>query len=289
MINKMPLKKLAVSPGFNREVTPYSAQSQWWDGDHVRVRMGYLENIGGYVPFSNNEFQGVARSLYAWSSLLGIGTHLKYYVMQGGMPFDITPLRATNTLTNPFTAIDGSAIINVYDVGHGCVTGDFVTFSGASGLGGNIIADELNSEFQVVVLDASTYTIEVGVTANSTDAAGSPGGGTVTAEYQVHVGSDIQVPLSGWSAGAWGVGTWGIGVADFVTLRLWSQGSFGEDLVYAQRGGGMYYWSSSGVAPFSTRGIPLSDLPDASDVPYAVNAVLVSDVSRFVLAFVASP
>lgn len=291
----MPLKKLTIAPGFNREVTRYSAQAQWWDGDHVRFRMGYLEKIGGYMPFANATFQGAARSLYTWvtlggSKLLGIGTHLKYYVLQGGSLYDITPIRATATLSQPFTATAGSAVITVVDVAHGCSTGDFVTFSGAAGLGGNITADALNREFQVTVLSADVFTITVSVPANSTDAAGSPGGGAaVSAAYQIAIGEEIQTPLEGWSAGAWGLGSWGFGETSFAALRLWSQSSFGEDLIYSPRGGAMYYWDASGVSPYTTRGVPLSSLPGATDVPAAVNAVLVSDVSRFVLAFGAAP
>lgn len=290
----MPLTKLKIAPGFNREVTRYSAMGAWWDGDWVRFRMGFLEKIGGFVQFSANTFQGVARALYAWvtlggAKLLGVGTHLKYYVVQGGTFYDVTPLRATATLTNPFTATDGSATITVTDVAHGCTTGDFVTFSGASGLGGNIIADELNTEFQVTVLTADTYTVQAAVTANSTDAAGSPGGGTVTASYQISIGAEIQTPLAGWSAGAWGLGTWGFGETSFATLRVWSQSSFGEDLIFCPRGGALYYWVASGGSPYSTRAVLLSSRPGASSVPVVANSVLVSDVSRFVMLFGANP
>lgn len=290
----MALTKLKIGPGMNREVTRYSAAGQWWSGDWVRFRMGYLEKIGGYVPYSDETFLGTARSLYAWvtfggGKLLGVGTNLKYYVERGSLFYDVTPIRATASLTNPFTATNGSTTITVTDVAHGCATGDFVTFNGANGLGGNIIAAELNREFQVTVVDVDTYTVQASVAANSTDAAGSPGGGMTTASYQLGVGTAVQVPLSGWSAGAWGFGAWGLGDVSFMSMRTWSQGAFGEDLVILPRGGQLYYWVASGGSPYTTRAVALSSRPGASSVPLAANSVLVSDVSRFVMCFGANP
>ena len=180
------------------------------------------------------------------------------------------------TLTSPFTATNGSTTLTVADTAHGCITGDYVTFSGATGLGGNIIAAELNKEFQVTVLDVNTYTVQTSVAANSTDAAGSPGGGTVTAAYQINIGSGIQVPLAGWSAGAWGFGAWGIGEPTFMAMRTWSQGAFGEDLVLLPRGGALSYWSASGASPYYTHAVPLSTRPGASSVPEAASVAVAS-------------
>jgi hypothetical protein len=284
----MTVKKLQFAPGFNQEVTRYTGEGRWWTGDKVRFRMGFPEKIGGYARLSENTYLGIARSIFPWSTLsglsyVGVGTHLKYYVELSGSYYDITPIRATATLTNPFTATNGSNILTVSDVAHGASAGDFVTFSGATGLGGNITNTVLNKEYQVVeVLDADSYTVQMSVTANATDASGSPGGGTVTAAYQIPVGADIQVALSGWGSGSWGFGTWGNGATTFAKLRIWSQSNFGEDLVFAPRGAGMYYWDAS--AGTGTRGVNVTTMMGASDVPTVVNSVLVSDVSRFVFA-----
>lgn len=285
----MPVKKLQFAPGFNQEVPRYAGEGRWWAGDKVRFRQGFPEKIGGWARISPNTFQGICRSLFPWVSLgginyMGVGTHLKYYVETGGSYYDVTPIRATATLTNPFTATLGSRIVTVADAAHGAAQNDFVTFSGATGLGGAITAGVLNAEHQVVsVIDADTYTIDVGVAANATDVSGSPGGGTVSAAYQIPVGFDVQVPLSGWGVGGWGLGPWGTGTATFASLRIWSQSNFGEDLVFAPRGGGMYYWDAS--AGTAVRAVNVTSLSGASDVPTIVNSVLVSDVSRFVFAF----
>jgi hypothetical protein len=158
----------------------------------------------------------------------------------GGASVSATYTKFNFTLTNPFTATLGSSVITVADTDHGCVTGDFVTFSGATGLGGNITAGILNAEHQVTLVSANTYTITVGATANATDVSGSPGGGTVTAQYQINVGQEFQVPLTGWGAGPWSSGTWGNGTPSLSGLRLWSQSNFGEDLIFAPQGGEIY-------------------------------------------------
>ena len=204
-------------------------------------------------------------------------------VTGGGGTVAATYTKFNVVLTNPFTATNGSSTITVLDAAHGCVTGDFVTYSGATGLGGNITAAVLNKEHQVAVTGDNTYTINVGVNANATDAAGSPGGGTVTAAYQINVGPEFQIPLVGWGAGAWGSGPWGTGNPSLISMRLWSQINFGEDLIFAPRDGQIYYWDATdGV---TARGVPLLSLNGASNVPTVQKFIFVSDVSRFVFAF----
>lgn len=296
----MPLKRIIFRSGVNRENTRYASESVgsvgsatqvvggWYESDKVRFRSGFPEKIGGWQRISANTFLGVCRSLWNWVTLgglnlVGVGTNLKFYVEKGGEYNDITPLRDTATLTDPFTATLGSSVITVADVAHGAVTGDFVTFSGATSLGGNITAGLLNAEHQITLVNANTYTITVGATANATDVSGSPGGGTVSAAYQINVGPAFQIPLVGWGAGVWGAGPWGAGSTSLASLRLWSQTNFGEDLIFAPRDGGIYYWdATSGVG---ARGVPLQTLSGASDVPTIQKFIFVSDVSRFVFAF----
>lgn len=272
----MPLKKIQLKPGVNRENTRYTTEGGWYDCNKVRFRYGTPEKIGGWSQVSNvNTFEGTARSLWPWSSLLGVGTNLKFYIMYGGAYFDITPIRDTVTLTNPFTTSSGLPTVNVLDVAHGCTTGDFVTFSGASAVGGLT----LNGEYQVTVVDNDNYTI----TASSNASSSATGGGTVTAAYQINSGPAIQTPLSGWGAGPWGGGAWGIGSTSLESLRVWNQQNFGEDLIFGPKDGPMYYWDNS--LGLSTRGVNLTSLTGASDVPTVQRLMLVSDSSRFVLAF----
>jgi len=287
-------------PGVNREQTQYASETvgtnspgftivgSWYKSQLVRFRQGFPEKIGGWYPLSLNTYLGVCRSLFNWFSLtgislIGVGTNLKFYINEAGSFYDITPIRGTQTLTNPFTAIAGQSTITVNATAHGAVTGDFVTFSGATGLGGNITAAVLNQQYQVTVLSVNVYTFTATATANASDASGSPGGGTVTATYQINTGPAIEVPLYGWGSGTWGSGVWGTSSSTTVGLRLWSQANFGQDLIFNPQGGAIYYWAYS--ATFSSPGVNISTLSGASDVPIIANFIFVSDASRFVFAF----
>jgi hypothetical protein len=301
----MPLKKILFRPGVNRENTRYASEALgsvnsgtnaaggWYESEKVRFRAGTPEKIGGWTRISNETYEGVCRSLWNWvtltgANLIGVGTNLKFYIESGGSYNDITPLRVVPAPTinnNPFVATDGSSTITVTDTAHGGVTGDFVTFSGATGLGGNITAAVLNAEYQITVINVNSYTFTASATANATDATNSPGGGaSVVAAYQLNVGPEYAVPLTGWGAGAWGAGPWGTGGTSTSSIRLWSQSNFGEDLIFAPRGGGLYYWDQTNG--LNTRGVLVSSIMGAdADVPSVVLSTFVSDASRFVFAF----
>lgn len=286
----MPLKKITLKSGVSRENTRYTSENGWYDCDKIRFRQGTPEKIGGWERISANTFLGVCRSLWNWVTLaslnlMGVGTNLKFYIESGGAYNDITPIRVVNTLTNPFSATLGSSVITVAQTAHNCATGDFVTFSGAVGLGGNVTASVLNREYQVTVINVNLYTITVAATATAADVSGSPGGGAaVVATYQINTGPAFSVPLTGWGAGLWGGGSWGnTSSAAASGLRLWSQNNFGQDLIINPRGGGIYYWAaSSGLA---SRAVALSSLAGASNVPTLANFTFVADTSRFVFAF----
>jgi len=284
----MPLQKILFKSGVNRERTSYSNEGGWYECDKVRFRQGLPEKIGGWQRISSTTYLGVCRSLWNWVTLgsinlLGVGTNLKFYLEEGGAYNDITPIRETTAAGDvTFTATNGSNVITVADNGHGATDGDFVTFSGAVSLGGNITADVLNQEYQVdALLDANSFTIIATATANASD-TGNGGSSTVGA-YQIHVGAAYAIPLAGWGAGTWGGGVWGTGLVSTEAIRLWSQTNFGEDLIFGPRGGGMYYWDAT--AGVDTRAVPLQNLAGASDVPIVQNVIEISDISRFVFAF----
>lgn len=252
----MPLKKLALRAGVNRENTRYFNENGYYECDKVRFRQGTPEVIGGWQPLSSYTYLGICRSLWNWSTLegynlFGVGTNLKFYIGQGGQYFDITPIRSAATLTNPFTASLGSPIITVAHTAHGAVTGDYVTFYNATSLGGNMTATVLNQQYSITFVDANTYTITTSVNATAGDTGH---GGTVRAVYQINTGTAINTPLIGWGAGYWGYGTWGNGTSSTVGLRLWSQSNFGQDLIFGPRGGGLYYWTAAS----ETVGVPLT-------------------------------
>jgi hypothetical protein len=294
----MPLKKLAFRSGVNRENTRYTNENGWYDCDKIRFRQGTPEKIGGWSPVTpNNAYLGTCRSLWAWATntgvpYLGTGTNLKYYINAGFTYSDITPLRATTAAGDvTFAATDGFSTITVTDVGFGSSVGDFVTFSGALTLGGNITAAVLNQNYQIVtVIDSDHYTISTfPVLANASDTGNggiiSPPSSATVGKYEIPVGGVIELPAFGWGAGPWDGGGWGTGSPGVEPMRVWNAQNFGQDLVYGYQGGAFYYWNAAAVDPLDTRGVLLSSLAGASDVPLMQNVLLVSDVSRFVFAF----
>ena len=311
----MPLTKLQFKPGVNRETTSYTNEGGWFDVDKVRFRFGMPEKIGGWEKFTGSSYLGTARAMHPWvaldnSRLIGIGTSLKYYINQdGGLFNDITPIRNTTAAGDvTFSATSGSSTITVTDTNHGCVVNDFMTFSGATGLGGNITADVLNQEYYVVsVVDDNNYTITAR-TAGTTiaditvdgalaptevDADGSDtgnGGSACVAAYQVSVGLDTTATGAGWGVGTWGRGAWGSAATTPIvtnTLRIWSHDNFGEDLLMNVRNGGIYYWDRTGG--FTTRAVSLDSLAGSNSAPTIAKQILVSDRDRHVIAFGCDP
>jgi len=309
----MPLAKFQFRPGINREITNYSNEGGWFDGDKIRFRFGYPEKIGGWQRKSTKSFLGISRALHPWVTLdndqyIGVGTSVKYYIERGGGYNDITPLRNTTAAGDvTFAATDGSSTLTVTDTNHGAVAGDFVTFSGAVSLGGNITAAVLNQEYEIdSIVDANSYTITARavatvaditidgeytptpVVANSSDSGN--GGAAVVGAYQINVGLDTAVSGAGWGVGTWSRGAWGSASNQPIVtnqLRLWSHDNFGEDLLINVRDGGIYYWDSS--AGLSTRAVALSSLAGANTTPTVAKQVLVSDRDRHVLAFGCDP
>jgi len=412
----MPLAKFQFKPGLNREITSYSNEGGWFDGDKIRFRFGFPEKIGGWLKQSTASYLGVARSLHPWVTLqrnqyLGVGTNKKYYINYGNAFYDITPIRFSNELNEDisvsivgifattgvgditkndnvatlsgvaatggvgsafartgdnalvllispelvgsvgdvsiagdidasasvtglevsgsvgsvgittkdvsvfddldFSATDGSSTITVtVNQPHGAIAGDFVTFSGVNGLGGNITEGVLNQEYEIEqVLSPTVYTfiardadtpissitvdgelVFTPVVANYLDTG--DGGVTSVARYQLNTGIDTVVYGSGWGAGTWSRGTWGsatdvVVVTGTDNLRLWNQDNFGEDLLLNPRDGNIYYWDSS-VGVNNNRCVALQDLTGATTTPTTCKQVMVAD-ERHVIAFGCDP
>lgn len=282
----MPLQRLQFRSGVNRESTTYAAEGGWYECDKIRFRSGFPEKIGGWVRLSANTFLGVARTLWNWitlnsDNLLGIGTHLKYYVERGGQYHDITPLRRTvNVASNAFTTTLDSTTLVINDAGNGAAVGDFITISGVVGDVNGIPDTEINGEHQITETTPTTVSIEV-----TTPATSSGTTGTATLEYQLNVGLDIYIAGGGWGAGGFGRSTWGSGIDSSdgagQQLRLWNHSNFGENLVFGPRGGGIYYWEFDIAFP---RGVELSTLPGSTDTPVVQNYLMVTD-NRFLVVF----
>jgi hypothetical protein len=193
----------------------------------------------------------------------------------GGSGIVVNYFYYVQALTNPFTTTTGSSSVVVTDVAHGAVNGDFVYLSPSVTLNGVTIS----GQYQITYINTDTYRI----TGTGTASSSGSGGGTVYAIYEINVGPEVQVPLVGWGSGRWGLGPWGSGETAVSQLRLWSQSNFGEDLVFGPRSGGLYYWDATGG--FTSRGVNVTTMAGASDVPIIQQWILISDISRFVFCF----
>lgn len=296
----MPLQTLEFQPGIDKEGTDYSAKGGWVDGNLVRFRKGRVEKVGGWQKLGTNFYLGTGRALHSWISLggvryLGVGSTFKYYIEEGNTYYDITPIRATTSAGDvTFAATNGSSTITITDTSHGAVTNDFVTFSGAVSLGGNVTADVLNQEYQIsLVTGVNTYEITAKdtsgatVTANASDSGN--GGSSVVGTYQINVGLDTFVKSSGWGVGTWGSG--GFGSASSISavnqLRLWTHDNYGENLIINPRGAGIYRWVENNGT--SVRALELSGVSGANLVPTVALQVITSETDRHLVVLGADP
>jgi hypothetical protein len=259
----MPLTNFTIKPGINKEVTEYTGQGQWVDSDNVRFFNGLPQKIKGWDKFVDTTIVGVVRDQHGWIALDGtrydaFGTDRKLYVYEEGTIFDITPIRDTEALTNPFTT-NGTATVLVTDSGHGCIEGSFVTFDSFS----TIDSLDMNQEFEVTsVVNTSAYTVTHTSTASGSTAGG---GGTGDANYQINPGPAFSTAAYGWGTDGYGLGAWGEpSTVSNVTLeaRQWSLDNFGEDLIATQLNGGTYRWDTSSGT--STRAAIVANAPTTS-------------------------
>jgi hypothetical protein len=304
----MPFLKLIFKPGVNRDQTSYSGEGGWYECDKVRFFSGYPQKIGGWVKTTPNSFIGVCRQMWNWitsfsDNFLSLGTNEKVYIEVGGIFYDITPLRATTAAGDvTFDATDGSPVITVTDTGFGSSAGDYVTFSGAASLGGNITADVLNQNYKIYqVIDADNYTIRAkdpttGALVNASASDSGDGGASVVGAYEIPVGFASTTYGYGWGSGAWdGDYGWGLGGDTPIAIQQqdWWMDNFDNDLVLNIRNGAIYYWERGTLtAPstsLSTRAVLLSSLTGASDVPNKAMQTLVSQNDKHLLALGCQP
>ena len=303
----MALQKLQFRAGINQDVTNYSNEGGWYECDKVRFINGYPEKIKGWKQNGVYTLDGTCRALFGWvtsfsDNFLAIGTNSKVYIDVGENLNDITPIRATSETNNIFAATDGSSTVVITSSSHGAQTGDFVTFSDAATLGGNITVNVLNQNYKITRIDANSYSISAKdtdgstVTANSSD---SGNGGTSTIQtFEITAGNGTVEYGYGWGTSTWGRSTWDSGSLQPIIfpLTVWFFDNFDNDLVMnvnTDGKGAIYYWARGSVVDptnvISTRAVLLSSRSNASDVPDEVGQIMVSQVDRHLLAFGATP
>ena len=204
----------------------------------------------------------------------------------------------------------GSFYLKVTDTVSDLQTNDFVTFSGASSLGGNYTAAVLNQEYQIVLVQTTSIyyvapravsdIVSPGAAIAAASGDSGNGGGSVDSTYQISTGAEVATVGTGWGTGTWGRDAWGSSFDSStltLQLRLWSQANFGEYLLFSPRGGPIYVWQPTGAIPpsFTEPGVQLepgavvpvgwASASTDSSCPDQVNKLLVSDATRIVIAF----
>ena len=304
----MTLQKLQFRPGVNRNITNYSNEGGWVECDKIRFIDGYPEKLNGWARYSPTNVTGTCRALFGYvtsflDDFLAIGTNSKVFLEVGENFNDITPIRSTTSAGDvTFSATNGSSTITVTDTSHEAETGDFVTFSDAASLGGNITAVVLNQNYEITKVDDNTYTILArnfggdAILANSSDSGN--GGGATVGEYEVNVGLGEISFGYGWTTGTWGRLAWGAGSLRPIInpLTVWFFDNFDNDLVMnvaTNSKGAIYYWergtNADPTSALGTRAVLLSSRSNASDVPAEVGQIMVSQVDRHLIAFGATP
>lgn len=283
------LKKLVFRPGLFRDLTRYASEGSWYDAQWVRFVRGFPQKMGGWTNYLNrgvtNTVLGTIRSLYRWFDnahavdKMGFGTERQYYVEYQGGINNITPIRRSVTLNNPFAVVSGQLIVTVTDAGHGATTNTFVTFSGATSGLTHPTAAELNTTFAITVLTANTYTIAIPIAATATNAAF--GGASTLTKYELSPGLAIATSSGGYGSGPYSRGTFGssyTGGGTIAPMRLWSQANFGDYLLFAARHDGPICLYNNTPA---SRGVDITTL--TTDAPQTALYLFVSDLQRYLI------
>jgi hypothetical protein len=282
----MPINKLQFRPGIDKQNTQYGAEGGWVDCDNVRFRYGVPEKIGGWEPAVGTNLIGAARDIHTYTDLAGdslaiIGTDRKLYTYYDNNFYDITPL--STTIPAVFTFTSATTIVNVLATSNGAIAGDFVTFSGVTGVSViNITNTNMAQEFEIQnIIDSNNFTIDVATI--GTPGAVTTSGSATGAAFQINIGSDITTIGNGWGAGAWGFSTWNTPRPTGVITanpRIWQIDNFGEDIIATIVGGRTFFFDTSAFLPArNTRATLLSNAPTQS------NYMTVSPRDRHVIFF----
>ena len=209
----MPLAKVNIAPGFDKQSTPADAEGRWVDGDNVRFRYGEPEKIGGWSALVNNKLVGAARAQHVWANTEGkkyaaIGTDKVLIFSFDGAFYDITPLDTDNFSTGAnITTTNGSATVTITTTGaHNLAVGDIITFANAGGFTSAdtdyVVTDFDDKLFEVKsVPTVLTFTITM---PSSESKSGVTNDGTLDVRPYVVVGPLVQSAGYGWGTYLWG-------------------------------------------------------------------------------------
>jgi hypothetical protein len=264
----MPLKKIPLPPGFDKNDTASQAEGRWIDGDNVRFQYGSPEKIGGWEQINSSILVGAARDIHSWFDLTGrryvvIGTNKVLYILFDEVFYDITPLRAAITSCT-FDTTNLSDIVTVNKVAHGLEVGDLFTFTSVTPPTGFTGTDFTTNAFQVITVPtADTFTITMAVTSSGTASAS----GSASVNPYVIVGPLAATLGYGWGAGTWGLDTWNTSRSvsnTTIESGSWSLDNFGELLIATIKNGQTFKWDPNAGTGVNTRATIVSGNPTAS-------------------------
>ena len=287
------ITKTEFQPGIISDETDLASASGFIDGDKMRARNGRMQVIGGWEAATGDATTGLVRGAHAWASLEGdrvfaAGTATTLHGYFGGDLSDITPLKASGTLTDPFATVSGSARVTVTHQDHGLRLGDAITFSHADAVGGLTI----NGEYTLIqVLSIDQYVIEAASNASST----ATGGGSVDFVAALDAGLvDGTGGGRGYGTGGWGTGFYSISTVTEFEPRVWSIDNWGGNMLAVPRNGALYEWQplpiydvvssdiedwATGTGWTITGGEAVATAGDASDLTDDVTGDLVGGVT----------
>ena len=269
----MPLKKIPLPPGFDKNDTASQAEGRWIDGGNVRFQYGSPEKIGGWRQINTSIIVGAARDIHSWFDLTGrryeaIGTNKILYVLFEDTFYDITPL-GTALTSCTYTSTTGSATVTINKAAHGLNPGDLIIFTSVTTPGGPTTsftsADFTTNTFEIqTVPTTGTFTITMPVSESGT---GVTAGGTITTTPYVTIGPVLSTFGYGWGAGQWGISTWGTARTTSNTdidAGSWSLDNFGERLIATIKNGKTFKWDPNAGAGVSTRATIITGNPTAT-------------------------
>jgi len=203
------LQKIGFQPGFNKQITETTAEGQWVDGDNVRFRYGTPEKIGGWAQLGENKMTGAARKMHHIVNKSGqkfsiIGTNRILYAYNGGVFYDIHPIKTTTTLTSCFTTTNGSAVVTIaFSGAHNISAKDIVLLDNFSTItNSDFTASDFNDKKFMVTSVPNTTSITITMPSNETGSGATNSGG-IRVQHYYPVGPAEQLPGLGWGLGQW--------------------------------------------------------------------------------------
>jgi hypothetical protein len=269
----MPLKKIPLPSGFDKNDTASQAEGRWIDGDNIRFQYGSPEKIGGWRQLTSSILVGAGRDIHSWFDLTGrryeaIGTNKVLYIYYGEQFYDITPLKTALTGCT-YTSTTGSTTVTINKTAHGVLAGDLIKFTSVTTPGPTTTsftaADFTTNIFEVQTAPTTaTFTITMAVAESG---SGVTGGGSITTNPYYTVGPVASTFGYGWGAGTWGLSTWGTSRTSSNTnidAGGWSLDNYGEKLIATIKDGSTFEWNPVAGTGVGTRATIIAGNPTAT-------------------------